>query len=388
MIASAAVLWWVMDDLSQVTGSRFVIGHAEARIWQDAARLVAEQLGDRDEDDLGFLYVTDHLAEHLGDIASFLTGATGTLNWCGTVGIGICVTGKEYFDCPAIVAMTCSFPGASQTLFTSMDEAITGYAEMGAGPSGSFCIVHGDPRREELMGDIPRLARDTDGFLVGGLTSSRSDFVQLAGRPSQASVSGLLMTGARVATGLTQGCSPLGGYHQVTHASENLITELDGKPAMDVFVETLADAGIMDLRMLSGALHVAFPVTGSDLGDYLVRNLVGLDPDEGTIMIGDNAQAGDAIMFCKRDQHAAETDLRRMLHDLKARALRPVGGLYFSCLARGPGMFGKEGREMEIIKEDLGDLPIVGFFGNGEISFDRLYAYTGVLTLFLAPVDA
>jgi small ligand-binding sensory domain FIST len=376
-----------MDPISKVAGDRFSIGHAEGRNWQDVARSVAEQLGDRDEDDLGFLYVTDHLGEHLGDIASFLAGATGTLNWCGTVGIGICATGTEYFDRPAVVAMTCSFPGASQALFTTMDEAITAYAEMAAGPGGAFCIVHGDPRREELMGDIPRLARDTDGFLVGGLTSSRGEFVQLAGRPSEASVSGFLMTGARVATGLTQGCSPLGGYHQVTRARDNVVMELDGKPAMDVFVETLADAGISDLRTLSGALHVALPVTGSDMGDYLVRNLVGLDPDEGVIMIGDRVEVGDALMFCKRDQDAAETDLRRMLHELKARALRPVGGLYFSCLARGPGMFGAEGREMEIIRDVLGDLPLVGFFGNGEISFDRLYAYTGVLTLFLAHED-
>ncbi|MBT6206033.1 MAG: histidine kinase, partial [Rhodospirillaceae bacterium] len=49
------------------------------------------------------------------------------------------------------------------------------------------------------------------------------------------------------------------------------------------------------------------------------------------------------------------------------------------------GMFGEEGREMAIIQDVLGDLPIIGFFGNGEISFDRLYAYTGVLTLFLEP---
>jgi len=279
-----------MDDLSQLSGRRFALGHAAADTWQEAARAVAEQLGDRDDDELGFVYVTDHLSEHLGDIASFLAGATGTLNWCGTIGIGICATGVEYFDRPAVVAMTCSFPGSNHALFTSLDEAITSYAEMGSAPGGAFCVVHGDPRREELMGDVPRLARDTDGFLVGALTSSRASFGQLAGRPADSSLAGLLMTNARVATGLTQGCTPLGGYHQVTQARENLVIALDGKPAMDVFVETLSEAGISDLRELSGALHVALPVTGSDMGDYLVRNLVGLDPDEGTIMIGDNVQ--------------------------------------------------------------------------------------------------
>ena len=171
----------------------------------------------------------------------------------------------------------------------------------------------------------------------------------------------------------------------MTGADDNIVVALDGRPAMDVFVETLAGAGVTDPRALSGALHVALPVTGSDTGDYLVRNLLGLDPEARTIAIGDRVEPGDALMFCRRDAEAAEADLRRMLRDLKARAPRPCGGLYFSCLARGPGMFGEEGRELGIVAEALGDLPLVGFFGNGEISFDRLYAYTGVLALFLEP---
>ncbi|MDG2482044.1 MAG: histidine kinase, partial [Alphaproteobacteria bacterium] len=106
-----------MESSSQIMGERFAMGHASAASWQHAARQVAEQLGDRDEDDVGFIYVTDHLAEHLGDITSFLVAATGTLNWCGTVGIGICATGREYFDVPAVVAMTCRMPGANLAMF-------------------------------------------------------------------------------------------------------------------------------------------------------------------------------------------------------------------------------------------------------------------------------
>ncbi|MBT6203533.1 MAG: histidine kinase, partial [Rhodospirillaceae bacterium] len=325
-----------MESSSQIMGERFAMGHASAASWQHAARQVAEQLGDRDEDDVGFIYVTDHLAEHLGDITSFLVAATGTLNWCGTVGIGICATGREYFDVPAVVAMTCRMPGANLAMFASVDDAITSYSELGSGPGGAFCIVQGDPRREELLGDIPRLARDTDGFLVGGLTSSRGAFEMVAGHPTDSSLSGLLVTSAQVATGLTQGCSPLGGYHEVTRVEENTVLELDGRPAMDVFVEVLAEAGINDLRELSGALHVALPVSGSDTGDYMVRNLLGLDPEARAIAIGDRVEEGDALMFCRRDQEAAEADLRRMIHGLKERALRPCGGLYFSCLARGP----------------------------------------------------
>lgn len=374
-----------MDNGSQLLGERFALGHARGADWRSAARSVAEQLGDRDDDAVGFLYVTDHLAPHLGDIASFLAGATGVLNWCGTVGIGVCATGAEYFDEPAVVAMTCTPPGATVTAFEDADAAIAAYRDRAAGVQGSFSVIHGDPRQAALAEDVPRLAHGTDGFLVGAISSSRGVHLQLAGKPAQGAVSGVMLTGATVATGLSQGCSPLGGVHEVTRAEDNIVIELDGRPAMDVFVETLAQAGVSDLRDLAGSLHVALPITGSDTGDYLVRNLVGIDPDNGVFAVGDTIHPGDALMFCRRDREAAEHDLRRMLRSLKGRAVRPLGGLYFSCLARGPGMFGEIGRELGIVREELGEVPLVGFFGNGEISFDRLYAYTGVLTLFMAP---
>ena len=38
---------------------------------------------------------------------------------------------------------------------------------------------------------------------------------------------------------------------------------------------------------------------------------------------------------------------------------------------------------VERFRDELGDFPLVGFFANGEISNNRLYGYTGVLTLFL-----
>jgi small ligand-binding sensory domain FIST len=68
--------------------------------------------------------------------------------------------------------------------------------------------------------------------------------------------------------------------------------------------------------------------------------------------------------------------------DLKAAVSAPRGALYFSCLARGEHMFGSRGAELELIRRTLGEVPLVGFFCNGEISRDRLYGYTGVLTLF------
>ena len=121
---------------------------------------------------------------------------------------------------------------------------------------------------------------------------------------------------------------------------------------------------------------------GSDTGDYTARNLVGVDPKSGLIAIGDTIEPGMEILFCKRDAAAARKDLQNMLVSLKSAVPEPRGALYYSCTARGEHMFGSRGAELDLVKRALGEVPLVGFFCNGEISRDRLYGYTGVLTVF------
>jgi small ligand-binding sensory domain FIST len=139
------------------------------------------------------------------------------------------------------------------------------------------------------------------------------------------------------------------------------------------------------LEAVQGAkagLLVGLPVAGSDTGDYTARNLVGVDPRNGYIAIGDAVEPGMEILFCKRDAAAAKKDLHSMLERLKQAIPQPRGALYYSCVARGEHMFGSRGAELKLIQRVLGEVPLVGFFCNGEISRDRLYGYTGVLTVF------
>ena len=116
----------------------------------------------------------------------------------------------------------------------------------------------------------------------------------------------------------------------------------------------------------------------------MVRNILGVDPQHKLLAIGDSVNTGDSILFCQRDRTGAEEDLIRMLRDLKQRSAGsiPRGGVYFSCLGRGRNTFGEELSEMTLVQRELGDVPLVGFFANGEIGHRRLYGYTGVLTLF------
>jgi small ligand-binding sensory domain FIST len=208
--------------------------------------------------------------------------------------------------------------------------------------------------------------------------------LQLAGRVVEGGLSGVLLAPELpVVTGLTQGCAPIGPVRRITEAQENVVIAIDDRPALEVLKEDIGELLARDLRRLGGVVFAAFPVAGSDTGDYLVRNLVAIDPRRGWVAVAQAVAPGDAILFCRRDPASALHDLDRMLRQVKARAGGPPkAGLYFSCVARGPSLFGEAGREIGMIRDALGDFPLAGFFGNGEIANDRLYGYTGVLALF------
>jgi small ligand-binding sensory domain FIST len=193
----------------------------------------------------------------------------------------------------------------------------------------------------------------------------------------------MLAPGVSVATALTQGCMPIGPIHRIDEARDNIVMVIDGRPALAVFCEDVGPDLAKDLRSVGGLIFAGLPVTGSDTGDYLVRNLVAIDPGRGWVVLGAELAAGDAILFCRRDPESAKRDMSRMVRQLAGRLNGPPkAGVYVSCVARGAALFGDAAVETGLIRETFGDFPLIGFFANGEISRDRLYGHTGVLTLF------
>ena len=333
---------------------------------------------------LGFVYLTDEISAEVDTIVADLRTKTGVETWVGTVGLGICGSGVEYFSQPAISVLTCDFDSES----TRMLPLLNSTADLDDFSSNDFFsavgIVHGDPRNTAVLDLVKNLANDHQTFLVGGLTSAVENFNQVAGSVAECGLSGVLLGGkVQVAVGLTQGCSPIGPPHIVNHGEENIIASLDGRPAYELLCEDLGVADGVDPRPWLNNIHAAVLVSGSDTGDYLVRNLMGIDPSQGLVAIADTVEPGSRVMFVRRDAEAAAKDLHRMLDDLKARSdSEPKAALYYSCLARGPNLFDEDAFELTTIRDALGDIPLAGFFGNGEISNDRVYGYTGVLTLF------
>lgn len=373
-------------------GLRFA--HAAAEDWREAVENCAVALGETPEAeagraDLSFLYVTDAYAGDMGAILDVLRGATGIDQWVGTVGIGICATGQEYFDEPAMAVLAGRWPEDQFRLIPGQGKGAGPFADANRawleGAVPTFGIVHLDPSNEGAANLVTNLASEASAFLVGGLTSSRAAHSQAAGELMDGGLSGVLFAAdVAVATGLTQGCTPIGPTRTITSGQDNVLFEIDGEPALDVFKRDIGEELAEDLARVAGVIHAALPIPGSDTGDYLVRNLLAIDPEQGWIAIGEQVAVGDRIMFCRRDGESAREDLHRMLGDVTRRLEAPPrGGVYFTCLARGPNLFGPDSEEMRTIQAALGDVPLVGFFCNGEISHDRLYAYTGVLALFL-----
>lgn len=365
----------------------FRYAHASARDWREAAESCMGQLGSGPAN-LGFLYATDHLADHVGDILALFRSRTGVPHWVGAVGIGVCASGQEYLDEPAIAVMVGEFEPDSFRVFSgvgSADDAEHAALACG-GAAPNFAIVHADPHGRDIAELVNKLAgRVESGFLVGGLTSSRKQNLQIADGLVEGGCSGVSFSDSvTVATRLTQGCSPLGAKHEITSCQQNVIITLDGRPALDVFKEDIGETLARDLNRIGGHVFAGLPIPGSDTGDYLVRNLVGIDPANNLIAIGELVQQGSSVMFCMRDTRTANEDMTRMLDSIrKGLFSRPRGGLYYSCLGRGASLFGPNSEELKMIRSALGDFPLVGFFCNGEISHNRLYGYTGVLTLFL-----
>lgn len=359
----------------------FKFAHAGHSDWTRAAQDCVTQLGAVPAAaTLGFLYVTDALAGELDAILAFFRSATGVPHWTGSVGVGICATATEYLDVPAMAVMLGEFDAADFNMLPP-----TRTPQELAATDAYLALVHGDPANPRIQELIEALsARMASGFVVGGLSSAQGETAQISDGVARGGLSGVLFSDrVKLATRLSQGVSPLGPRHVITEARKNIVGALDRRPALDVMKEEIGEMLARDLRRAAGYIFVGLPVRGSDTGDYLVRNILGVDPQNDLVAIGETVQPGDELLFCKRDQQSAEADLVRMLAAIRAQLGGPIrGGVYVSCLGRGRHMFGVPDRELGLIRDSLGDFPLVGFFANGEISHNRLYGYTGVLTLF------
>ncbi|MDA0824568.1 MAG: FIST C-terminal domain-containing protein [Proteobacteria bacterium] len=338
---------------------------------------------------IGFIYGTDGSGPLISDVLSRLKTATGIAHWTGTIGLGMTVMGQEYYDSPAVAVMLARIPETDFRMIEpqaiDVSNFVAQHVDWLAHDEYYFGVLHADPTNNRTPALIDALAEAVPNpFFVGGMTSATGHHLQISDEVTSGGVSGVLFSSqVPIVTGHTQGCSPIGASHLVTSSQRNIVIELDGRPALDVLREDVGEVIAKDLRRMAGYIFAALPISGSDTGDYLVRNIVGIDEEQQLVAVGEMIVEGSQLMFCRRDGTSARQDMERMLQDIAHRANGNArGALYYSCLGRGRHQFGENSEELKMVKDALGDIPLVGFFANGEIFHNRLYAYTGVLSVF------
>jgi small ligand-binding sensory domain FIST len=418
----------------------FPYGHATHPQWPMAAALVLAQLRAQmalpvyaSAPTLGLLYVTDHYAGAAQEILDHLSAELREVtDWSGTVGVGIASNNVEYFDEPALAVMLCDIPSHQYRVFS-------GVAPLGVGEGMGFephtALVHADAATPDVAELIAELAsRTSTGYLFGGLASSRGEAVQFAvsgngNIKGQGAAGGVFRGGlsgvafseeVSLVSRVTQGCQPIAAQRIVTACDGNVLTELDGEPALDVLLRDLGitldepQAAMTRLRAtlvgLTEAGSDAVSRTGNFGADVTVRHIIGLDPARRGVAIAQQVTTGMRMAFCQRNVQAARADLMRICAEIReelepeempqlvAAALaaprepaapglqrRIDGAVYVSCAGRGGPHFGGPGAELQIVRHALGDVPLVGFFAGGEIARHHLYGYTGVLTVFRSP---
>lgn len=174
---------------------------------------------------------------------------------------------------------------------------------------------------------------------------------------------------ARVTPLVSQGCRPLGPSYAITRAERNVIHELGGQRALDRIDQLYAAADEDDQRRMQSGLHIGLVVDEyldeHEVGDFLVRNVMGADREQGAVAVGDLVTLGQTVRFHIRDAEAADQDLRRLL--AQPLAPPPDAALLFTCNGRGSRLFGQPDHDAQLVHDALGGIPVAGFFAAGEL---------------------
>ena len=370
---------------------QFLLAHSTAQSSEQVLADCLNQLGSIPaEANFGFLYLSDYLADQAESILKQLKQHTDIQFWVGSVGMAILAEQTEYYDQPAMAVMLADFNEADfRNLPNLIKESSTLDKELidwCKGNDFNVGLVHADPDNpyaQSLLQDLSETI--PDAFIVGGITSSRGRNMQFSNQAIHGGLSGVVFSQAiSIMSNLTQGCSPIGPRHLITQCENNIAQSLDHRPALDILNEDAGEMIAQDWQQASGYIFAGLVNQHSDLNDYSIRQIIGIDDDDKLIAISDNLQNGEEIVFCRRDGNTALEDMERMLLELKSRLKGSIkGGVYVSCLGRGREQFGDHSEEVRFIHSILGDFPLLGFFANGEIHKNALYGFTGVLTLFV-----
>ncbi|MBA3390229.1 MAG: FIST C-terminal domain-containing protein [Rubrobacter sp.] len=373
---------------------------------QECSESVRRDLGPG-EVSLAVLFVTPHFAAYYPRICGLISDLLGPETIIGCSGGGVIGGGEEVEHSPALSLVAARLPAVGVKPFRvdgplpDLDgppdawEALIGVS---AGEEPQFILL-ADPfsvRAEALLSglDYAFPASPKIGGLASGASSPGLNALFLDGELFDGGAVGVALTGdIAVDTVVAQGCRPVGDLMRVTSCEENMLHELDHRPAFEVLQELFAsfderDRGLAQTSLFAGILMDEL-TEEPRVGDFLIRNLIGADPRRGAIAVGENLQEGMRLRFHLRDAETSAEDLHAMLTGYEKTISdngSPTGALLFSCVGRGEYLYGRPNFDTGIFQDHLGGVPVGGFFCNGEIGpvagTTFLHGYTSSFGLF------
>ena len=231
------------------------------------------------------------------------------------------------------------------------------------------------------------------GGLASGATQAGDNALFLNKVCYRTGAVGIALTGNIVLdTLVAQGCRPIGKPMRITKCERNILMELDGETPLHVLRHLYTTLDARDQQLLQHALFLGLVMdpmkSHFSQGDFLVRNIVGLDTQKGILAAGALLRQGQLVQFHLRDAQTSMEDLDHILTSYRSRASRDqvAGALLFSCLGRGEYLYGRRNHDTQLFQEKMGHIPVGGFFCNGEIGpvagTTYLHGYTSCFALF------
>ncbi len=372
------------------------------RAVDEATASIASELGG-EAPDLVFAFPSAEYSPAIDSLPERLSRALPGALVLGCSGGSIIGGGHEVEEGPALALAAASLPGVSLRGFHVDTAQLPGEVldeghwneRVGVEPEADpHFVLLSDP-----SADVEQLTRSLDARFpeavkVGGIASGGdqpgSNALFLGDRVHRGGVVGVCLVGdVTVDAIIAQGCRPVGNPMFVTLCRDNVLHEVDGRPPLQVLNELVDGASPEDRALFQTSLLLGIEMraeqTAYERGDFLIRNLVGGDPENGTLVVAAPLYATQVVQFHLRDRGTADADLEDRLARYQA-ATAPGGALLFSCLGRGQNFYREPDHDSNSFRRHLGEVPLTGFFCNGEIGPVQrrtfLHGYTSAFGIF------
>lgn len=318
----------------------------------------------------------------------------------GCSATGVIGDGQGIELAPSVSVWAATLDGARLTTFaletlTAEDRfVVVGLPERR--PDDHVAILLADPytfptdafveRSVDVLGDLPLI-----GGLANGLGGRGSVRLFRDGEVYTEGAIGVLLSGPiHVSTVVSQGCRPIGPSMVVTSAEDNLLLELAGQPALARLEDIVSELDEDDRELVASGLQIGLAMNEyaerHERGDFLIRGVLGIDPEREAVAIGDVVDVGRTVRFQVRDAATADEDLYDLLDAHRAELGKVEGALLFSCNGRGSAMFGTADHDAVALRDTLGPIGMAGFFAAGEIGpvagHNHVHGFTASVLVF------